>query len=203
MPVIFQKYAGAVAATLAASRRPNDSFLVFTTTMKTKSIAGFIILTVGLCGLTGCASIVSGGPARVAVKSQPSGARIRVFDANGVVVTNATSPTVLRLNRGRGYFKSASYRIELSLDGYRPANVSIVGSVNGWYWGNILLGGLIGMVVVDPLTGSMYTLAPKEVDLALDATHAQVTRKDGGLVVVLRQDLPADLQQSLRPLGPG
>jgi len=30
--------------------------------------------------------------------------------------------------------------------------------MSGWYWGNILIGGLIGMLVVDPLTGAMYKL---------------------------------------------
>jgi hypothetical protein len=30
--------------------------------------------------------------------------------------------------------------------------------LNKWYFGNILLGGVIGMLVVDPLTGAMYSL---------------------------------------------
>ena len=38
---------------------------------------------------------------------------------------------------------------------------------DGWYiGGNILVGGLIGWFIVDPLTGAMYTL-PKEVNADL------------------------------------
>jgi hypothetical protein len=35
-------------------------------------------------------------------------------------------------------------------------------TIDGWYFGNILFGGLIGMLIVDPLTGAMYCL-PTEV----------------------------------------
>jgi len=36
-------------------------------------------------------------------------------------------------------------------------------SVNGWYFGNLFIGGLIGMLIVDPATGAMYRLDRKEV----------------------------------------
>jgi hypothetical protein len=43
-----------------------------------------------------------------------------------------------------------------------------VGSkVEGWYWGNILFGGLIGMIIVDPATGAMYKLDTEAVDVSL------------------------------------
>jgi len=40
-------------------------------------------------------------------------------------------------------------------------------SISGWYWGNILFGGLIGMLIVDPITGAMYKL-PKNTNVSLD-----------------------------------
>lgn len=166
-----------------------------------KLVVTFLAAATLSLSFTGCASIVSGGPAKVSVKSQPTGARIRVLDDNGTLVADSTTPTTLRLNRGRGYFKSASYRLMISLDGYQPQEVQLTSSVNGWYWGNILFGGLIGMIVVDPLTGSMYTLAPRDIDLALNATQAGLTRDDEGLVVVLRESLPAGLQDALVPLA--
>lgn len=48
--------------------------------------------------------------------------------------------------------------------------------MDGWYWGNILFGGLIGMLAVDPATGAMYKL-PK-------ATSAGLTLKPGEIAVV-------------------
>lgn len=29
--------------------------------------------------------------------------------------------------------------------------------ISGWYWGNILIGGVVGMLIIDPATGGMYT----------------------------------------------
>jgi len=46
-------------------------------------------------------------------------------------------------------------------------------SVDGWYFGNILVGGLIGMLIVDPATGAMYNL-PERVDVLLDAQSTSI-----------------------------
>ena len=35
---------------------------------------------------------------------------------------------------------------------------SVTAGLNGWYFGNILIGGLVGMLIVDPLTGAMYRM---------------------------------------------
>jgi len=57
-----------------------------------------------------------------------------------------------------GYFQSASYQFAFEKDGYYPANSSLSAHLNGWYWGNIIFGGLIGIVIVDPATGAMWKL---------------------------------------------
>jgi hypothetical protein len=36
----------------------------------------------------------------------------------------------------------------------------LTSTIDGWYWGNLLIGGIIGMVFVDPLTGAMWKLDP-------------------------------------------
>ena len=50
------------------------------------------------------------------------------------------------------------YIVTIKMDGYDDKIVPISCELNGWYWGNILLGGLIGMLVVDPSTGAMFKL---------------------------------------------
>lgn len=164
---------------------------------KTLHIIAACLVTLNLAG---CASIVNGGAAKIAVNSQPSGASVSVYDASGQKVNSVQTPTVLHLKRGAGYFKSAKYRVVIEKDGYRRAEIELVSNVNGWYWGNLIFGGLIGMIVVDPLTGSMYRLAPKSVDQVLAPEHAAVIHEHGGLVVLLREDVPADLVASLEPL---
>ena len=31
-------------------------------------------------------------------------------------------------------------------------------TIDGWYWGNLFLGGILGMLAVDPATGAMWAL---------------------------------------------
>jgi hypothetical protein len=38
-------------------------------------------------------------------------------------------------------------------------SVPLTAKINGWYFGNLLFGGIIvGMLIVDPATGAMWTL---------------------------------------------
>ena len=53
---------------------------------------------------------------------------------------------------------------------------------DGWVWGNILLGGLIGLVV-DASTGGMYKIEPEQVQATLAASTAQVS-KQGDVIAV-------------------
>ena len=47
-----------------------------------------------------------------------------------------------------------------SKEGYEEQSQTLQSSMDGWYWGNFLFGGLIGMLAVDPATGAMYKLPP-------------------------------------------
>jgi len=66
-----------------------------------------------------------------------------------------------------GYFKGESYTITFRKDGYTDKIFALRSSVDGWYFGNILFGGIIGMLIVDPATGAMYNL-PGQVEVSLD-----------------------------------
>ena len=46
----------------------------------------------------------------------------------------------------------------------------------------------------------MGTLSPKEIDNLLDQQSASVLREDGGLVVILRRELPEQFAGSLQIL---
>lgn len=74
------------------------------------------------------------------------------------------------------------------LPGHANAEVKPDSSLSGWYFGNMILGGLIGMLIVDPLTGAMYNLTPEKIEQPLSATEAQVSRAGKGLLVVLFAD---------------
>ena len=44
---------------------------------------------------------------------------------------------------------------------------------NGWVFGNVLLGGIMGLLI-DYGTGAAYTLTPDNVDAHLDTSEGQV-----------------------------
>ena len=84
----------------------------------------------------------------------------------------------------------------LTKEGYANKELTIVGTMSGWYIGNILFGGLIGMLAVDPVTGAMYVL-PETVNHSLDAEAPKTSQADGSLTVVSTESLtPAQMTQA-------
>ena len=128
-----------------------------------------ILITAALT--TACASIVSKSDYPVSVNTNPDGARFTISNRIGNTIATGTKPEVVTLEAGSGYFKKQSYEIVFSKDGYEDKVYTLYPQMDGWYWGNILIGGLIGMLIVDPLTGAMYKL-PDRVDIAMDAQAA-------------------------------
>ena len=110
----------------------------------------------GTCAaVMGCATIVHGGPRAVSVSSTPAGAKVSIYDrSNTLVQTNAT-PFVAQLPTKYSYFKGQSYRLVFESPDYQTAEVTLKPQLSGWYLGNVVFGGLIGMLIVDPLTGAV------------------------------------------------
>jgi len=128
----------------------------------------------------GCATIMHGGHQRVAINSSPAGARVLVKDEYGREVLKQQTPCVAVLKRGSGYFGGASYTVTVEKPGYESAGMAITPTLSGWYTvGNFFIGGLIGWLVVDPLSGGMWTLRPKAVNLSLPKRQAAATDERG------------------------
>jgi hypothetical protein len=111
----------------------------------------------GLAGLLliGCAAIVHGSKQPMSIASQPAGATVTVDGKQ-----EGLTPVTLKLAR------KDEHTVKLDLTGYKPFEMKLTKSLDGWFWGNLLLGGIIGMVV-DAGTGSMYRLSPKEIEATL------------------------------------
>ena len=124
--------------------------------------------------LSGCATIVTGSDQSIQVDSTPGNA---VVTLNGT--QHGTTPVKLNVQRN-----ASEAKLQISLSGFEPKEIKLKKSTNGWVWGNILLGGIIG-VAVDASTGAMYSFklpeqgdrveipasgktAPEGVDLWID-----------------------------------
>jgi hypothetical protein len=108
---------------------------------------------------TGCASIIHGGRDSVSIQTNPVGAAFKLFDAQGTMIHQGVTPSIVQLDRGRAYFARARYRVEFEMLGYVPCWRDIRPDIDPWYLGgNLIFGALIGYFIVDPLTGAMWNL---------------------------------------------
>jgi hypothetical protein len=124
---------------------------------------------------TGCASIVHSGPREIPVASSPPGATVTIFDRDGNQVLKQSTPFTASLKPKYRYFQGQQYRVVFEMPGYQPAEVHLKSAISGWYFANIVFGGLVGMVWVDPATGAMYNLMPNKIDQKLAPQSTQVT----------------------------
>lgn len=114
-----------------------------------------------------CASIVSSSSWPLSVNSDPLGAQLQITNRQGISVFNGQTPATLLLKSSAGFFTNESYLVKLSMDGYEEKTIPVRCTLNGWYFGNIIFGGLIGLLIVDPATGAMYRLETNYIDESL------------------------------------
>ena len=107
----------------------------------------------------GCASIISDSSYPVTINSSPSEANFTVTNAEtGMTVSKGETPATLTLKSSNGFFDGATYSIQFDKAGYDSQIFEFDSSLDGWYVGNILFGGLLGMLIIDPATGAMWKL---------------------------------------------
>ncbi len=126
--------------------------------------------------LSSCASIVSRPSRDLSIHSTPSGLSFSVINKRGETIHSGTTPQVVNLSARGGYFVPAKYTVQVSRSGKVVGTQQVTAGINGWYAGNIILGGLVGLLIVDPLTGAMYrmpaTISVNGGSLAADAPRS-------------------------------
>lgn len=109
-----------------------------------------------LCAcLTGCATIINGSDQEIGVSSNPAGAQVTVNNRR-----KTTTPDTVHLQRNENHI------MLFELEGYEPGSATVTNSASGWMWGNIVFGGLIGLVV-DLVSGGGRKLSPQTVHVDL------------------------------------
>jgi len=102
---------------------------------------------------TGCATIIGGGGTQdLNFASNPAGAEIYMGKLSkgkvvGLVNTGQVTPYTLTVSR-----KNAV--VILKKEGYQDTNIILKKTVNGWFFGNIIIGGLLGSSI-DSSTGAI------------------------------------------------
>lgn len=125
----------------------------------------------------GCASIIHGTRQNISISSQPTGANVFVDGA-----ASGNAPMTILLKRKQDHL------VRLELSGYQPYEMKLEHGFSGWYLGNIVIGGIIGLIV-DAADGAMYKLTPKQLNAVLQASAAPVADASptGASSVISRQ----------------
>ena len=71
------------------------------------------------------------------------------------------TPCTLLLDRRQGV-----YQITIEKKGYEPVTVTLKKGINGWVFGNLLIGGIVG-IVIDIASGSASSFKPTEIEVNL------------------------------------
>jgi len=142
-----------------------------------------------------CATIVSKSTYPLSSRTDPKGAAISITDKKGREIYKGKSPALVTLDAGAGYFSKASYSVKLTANGYAEQIIPVNFKIDGWYFGNILLGGLIGMLIVDALTGAMWKIRDHVINVAL--TSATVLSTGPQLKITDIKDVPENLKVAL------
>ena len=130
--------------------------------------------------LAACASIMHGAHQDVGISSSPTNAKVNVDN-----MPLGNTPVVANLKRGDNHL------VKIELPGYAPFEATLTKKVSGWVWGNIVLGGLIGLAV-DAITGGLYNLTPEQISgtLAKQSASTRIT-KDGFYVILSERPDPS------------
>jgi hypothetical protein len=119
-----------------------------------------------------CATIVSGSKQNVSFASTPSAASIFIDE-----VEVGKTPFELKLAR------NSEHAVMLKLEGYQTYQTKLTKKFNAWYLGNILIGGIIGLVI-DPITGAMYNLSPDQINAQLNKGTVYNSNQKGVYIAV-------------------
>ena len=137
-----------------------------------------LIAVASILIMTSCASIVSKSSWPITINSSPSEAKISIKDKKGVEIYTGSTPATLKLKSGSGFFSKARYQVTFEKVGYEKKVVPVEFKLNGWYFGNIIFGGPLGLLIIDPATGAMFKLETEFLNETLTKSVANADTKE-------------------------
>lgn len=153
-----------------------------------------ITLVVLIMAITACASIVSNKKYPVTVSSSPNNAHVTVKNTKGDVLFSGRTPTTVTLDASSGYFQTAQYEIEVSKTDTVKKEIILNGELDSWYLGNFVIGGIFGLLVVDPSTGCMWKLDDRvHADLPTKTSWQSVNK----IKIITQNNVSSELIQKL------
>lgn len=144
-----------------------------------------------------CATIVSKSSYPVSIETNPSGVQVSITDKKGKEIYRGKSPTALKLKSGAGFFSRAEYQVKLFEKGYDVKVIPVTFKLNAWYFGNIIFGGFLGMLIVDPASGAMWRIERQSEDINETLTPSTVSVAEPTLKIIDIKNVPESMKKNL------
>jgi hypothetical protein len=125
--------------------------------------------------MSNCATIFTGSQQTIKFDSNPGDATILV---DGIEI--GKTPFETKLER-------TEHTVQIKLEGYQTYSTKLTKKINGWFWGNIFIGGILG-IIVDASTGAIYKLSPDDITAAMVKNVASTNKNDIYIAVDLNVD---------------
>lgn len=133
--------------------------------------------------LSACATIVGGGSRQNVTINTGAQTSFVVKSSSGIQMAQGSGGQTISLPRRH------EYQVDVTAPGYSTQTVALSKSLNGWFWGNFIIGWIPGFIV-DFATGAAYKLEPSTVTVVTqkattgDALEGFVRflNRDGGVV---------------------
>jgi len=119
-----------------------------------------VFVCFSLAMITGCASLFNASPSLLNVMTDPQNAKVTITGLQNMERLTKQTPCTVYLNKG------SDYTVKIELAGYQSEEIPIRRSISGWFWGNLLIGGIIGMVI-DYGTANMWAHEPTGLNIDL------------------------------------
>ena len=130
-----------------------------------KTLFKLFVLVAAVASFSSCATLFSPTKYAVSLNTTPDGAGVTIENKAGKVVFEGTTPSTVKLKAAAGYMQREEYTITFTKDGYVKKVVHLSAELEGWYIGNIFLGGLPGWLIIDPLSGAMFKIAKEDREI--------------------------------------
>jgi hypothetical protein len=153
--------------------------------------AKFVLITMLALGLSSCATIILGSRQSVGISSMPTNATIFIND-----IDYGATPRTVDLKKS----DAKSFKVRIELEGYEPYETVLTRKTSGWIAGNIVFGGLIGLVI-DFATGGAYVLTPEQIQAELSDQTSMMPHSDDAIQVFVTLE-PNDEWQKIGQLSP-
>ncbi len=146
----------------------------------------FLLALVVIGSISGCASIVSGRDQTLTFNSEPDGATVTVAGR-----TVGKTPLSVQINKGK------QQSLTFEKEGYKTYTTQLSTTMDSWFWGNILIGGVLGSTT-DGMSGAINEFSPDQyfVTLTPNNGHGLSTsksRKIKELIIAFGDDIRREL----------